>query len=279
MEKIDLPFFYQLGAVLRPLTQEEVKNSTRVNIWLKTFRVGRNVRNLLDLFSTLTVCRGTGEELISATKEVGNWMNQTPASEWEKKDFSVDFKFQQVINKAKEFETVLSAELQTLATYHVTQKGIYSTTDLIERAEKIFPAPVLSKIDSGVIEEIRQSGRCLAFDSGTASAFHMMRATEAVMHEYYISVCKPKPKPTKRLENWGAYIAELQKSPKSEVKEVVAILQQIKDRHRNLIMHPEVVLTPDEAFTLFEIAQGAIIAMADKLPTPKARKQRKAKGI
>ena len=90
------------------------------------------------------------------------------------------------------------------------------------------------------------------------------------MHEYHTSVCKPKP--AKRLENWGAYIAELKKPQKPEVEEVVAMLQQIKDRHRNLIMHPEIVLSLDEAFTLFEIAQGAIIAMADKLPSGKKKK-------
>jgi len=273
VEKINLPLFYKLGAILGPLTEKEAKNSTRVDIWLAALPVEKSVYDLLNLFPTLTVCRGTGKELISDIEEAGNWMRETPANGWEKQDYSADLKFRQIVIKAKEFETVLSAELQTLATYHVTQKGIYSTTDLIERAENILPAPVLSKISPGIIEEIRQSGRCLAFDSGTASAFHMMRATEAVMHEYYISVCKPKPKPIERLGNWGAYIAELQKSPKSEVKEVVAMLQQIKDRHRNLIMHPEVVLTPDEAFTLFEIAQGAIIAMADKLPTPKTKKE------
>ncbi len=34
-------------------------------------------------------------------------------------------------------------------------------------------------------------------------------------------------------------------------------------------MHPEIVLSPDEALTLFEIAKGAIIAMADQLAVSK----------
>jgi hypothetical protein len=34
-------------------------------------------------------------------------------------------------------------------------------------------------------------------------------------------------------------------------------------------MHPEVVLTADEAFVLFEITKGAIMAMSDKLPEHK----------
>lgn len=271
MEKINLPFFYQLGTELKPLTKLGSKASERVDIFIQGIGVQNYVHSLLESFPALAVCRATGKELINAIEDTSNWIRQTPSKEWEKEDTSADIKFRKVIGKAKEFETVLLAELQTLAAYHVTQKGIYSTTDLIERAENTLPASVLTKVGPKVVEEIKQSGRCLAFDSATASAFHIMRSTEAAMHEYYISVCKPKPKPSKMLESWGAYIAELQKSPKSEVKEVVAMLQQIKDRHRNLIMHPEVVLTPEEAFTLFEIAQGAIIAMADKLPVAKKK--------
>lgn len=268
MEKINLPFFYQLGAQLNPLTKFTPEVNNRALIWLASFPVHTYVYSLLvsPSFETLTVCRAAGIELTAAIVEVQKWMSETPPNKWKDIDPSVDMLFSNVINKAKEFETVLSAELQTLATYHATQKGIYSTTDLIERAERVLPVSVLPKISPEIKEEIRQSGRCLAFDSGTSCAFHMMRAIEAVMHQYYIAVCKPKPKPTKMLDSWGAYIAEFQKSPKPEVKEVVAMLQQIKDQHRNLIMHPEIVLSPDEAFSLFEIAKGAITAMAAKLP-------------
>ena len=140
---------------------------------------------------------------------------------------------------------------------------------MIDRTEKVLPESVLKKISIAIVEEIRQSGRCLAFDVATASAFHIMRATESVIHKYYLQVCKPKSK--KKLDSWGIYIAKLSQSQDPQVKEVVALLQQIKDRHRNLIMHPEIVLTPDEAFTLFEIAQSAIITMAGNLPIVKEK--------
>jgi len=244
-----------------------------MQIVIASYDVQPWLSGVLGWAARLTVCRGAGNELTGAIENIQKWWIDTPAEQRLKPDLAVDIRFRQVIDKAKEFEIVLSAELQTLASYCVTQKGIYSTTDLIERAENTLPASVLPKISQRVKEEIRASGRCLAFDSGTACAFHIMRAVEAVMHEYYIVMCKPTPRPSKRLENWGVYIAEFQKSSKPEVKEVVAILQQIKDQHRNLIMHPEIVLTPDEAFTLFEIAKGAIIAMADKLPTPKTKKK------
>ena len=264
MEKINLLLIYQLGLKLNPLATRTYKESQRATIFLEVLDVVIAMKLVFAKFPTLTVCRTKWSELESAKDGAKRWITETGAPEWDKPDEDVDEIFEKIINIAKEFEIVLSAELQTLATYNITQKGIYSTTDLIERAEGILPEDVLGRISRMAVGEVRESGKCLALDCATASAFHMMRATEEVMHRYYVSVCKPKP--AKRLKNWGAYIAELSKSNKPEVKEVVAIIQQLKDRHRNLIMHPEVVLSIGEAFTLFEIAQGAIITMADKIP-------------
>jgi len=181
----------------------------------------------------------------------------------------INAKFTATGEIARTFETILTEEVQTLTTYHATQKGIYLTTDLIDRAENIFPPSILSKINKAVVDEVRSSGRCLAFDNGTASAFHMMRAVETVMHLYYIHVCKPKPIPRKRLSDWGKYIIQFQNSTNPNAKEIIALIQQLKDRHRNLIMHPDIVLSPEEAFTLFEISQGVIIAMSSDLPIAK----------
>ncbi len=175
----------------------------------------------------------------------------------------------------------MSEELLTLSAYCATQKGIYSTSDLIDHAEKVFPRPVLEKLSEAVTQEVAHGGRCLAFDIPTAAGFHMLRATEAVLHEYYVAVCKPKSK--NRLENWGAYISALYKlteetttkaDVKDHVKRVLALLQQVKDQDRNVIMHPEVVLTTNEAFVLFEITKSAIMAMSDKLPAKAPQDQK-----
>lgn len=269
MEKINLPFFYQLGSLLKPLTEMEVGKSKRVDIYFASSAVSSYVRNLLDAYPTLTVCRSSGEELIKATGEVLTWLRSTPSDEWEKENHSISLTCRQLLTKAKEFQTILSADLLKLETYHVSQKGIYDTTALIARTENVLPISMLNRIDQKVVVEIRESGKCLAYDCATAAGFHIMRATELILHKYYIHICNPKSK--KRLANWGAYIEKLKPIEDTEVKEVVAILQQIKDRHRNLIMHPEIVLTPDEAFTLFEIAQGVIIAMVNALPVPKKK--------
>jgi len=269
MERLSLPFFYQMGAQVNPLTKFTPDINNRILIHFASFPAHSYVYTILTSYASLTVCRAAGTELINAILEVQKWINVTPPNKWKDIDAKVDVLFSNVVNKAKEFETILSAELQTLATYRVTEKGIYSTSGLIDNAENMLPESIKIKISKDVVEELRQSGRCLAFDVPTASGFHILRATEAVLHEYYLIVCKPKTEA--KLDSWAAYLAELRKYPDLDVTKVVAILQQIKDQDRNLIMHPEIVLSPDDAFALFEIAKGAIMAMADKLPAVKKK--------
>ena len=106
MEKINLPFFYQLGALLKPLTEMEVNDSNRVDIYIKASAVSSYVRGLLDSYSALTVCRSSGEELIKATGEMYEWLSKTPSEEWGKEDHAINLKYSQLINSAKVYETV-----------------------------------------------------------------------------------------------------------------------------------------------------------------------------
>jgi hypothetical protein len=275
MERINLPFFYQLGTQLSSLTKMIVVEPTkRLEVYINCITLRPTLNYLFSSFSALTVCRPTGNDLISAIDDIEGafqahiGIGQTKETET---GFSIDVDvtvsamYQRVLSTAKKFETVLSEELQTLATYHVTQKGIYLTPHLIDRAELVLPPDVLLKTDQRTKDEIRESGRCLAFDNFTASGFHIIRATECVIHKYYLAVCNPSPAPD-WLGSWGAYISKLHDLGRPEVEEIVALLQQIKGLHRNLIMHPEIVLNFNEAYTLFEVSKAAIIAMASKLP-------------
>lgn len=263
MEKVNLPFFYDLGAELAALSRLEPSSSTKLEILVACYRASPNLEALLDSFPSLNVCRGVCKEL----KDLIRNCQQHKSEEWSRApNFDPEeMAFRNVVTKAKDFAIVLTAELQNLPSYLPEQKGIYDTTKLIDEAERVLPASVIAKLSAEVIEELRQSGRCLAFDIGTACGFHMMRAVEGVLHGYYLAVCKPKPKPKERLDSWGAYIAALHGINEDDVKEVVAILQQLKDRHRNRLMHPEIILSPDDAFTLFETGQTAITVMAQRL--------------
>jgi hypothetical protein len=273
MKEINLPFLYQLGWQLHTLAGFTYKPENRAQLVMASFNTQRSIERLLVDFPALEVCRTRGEQLVKNIKWIDEWFDNLVSEtdeekrkqEWFEADPSLDYRFQHVIDTAKEFETVLLADMERLLAYYPGQKGNYSTRQLIERAENALPQSALNKISSDARREITESGRCFVFDTPTACGFHIMRATEAVMHEFYLQVCKPQPEPNERLESWAEYIKRFRQSSDPYAKQVAELLQQIKDLNRNPIMHPEVFLNDDQAFKLFELAKSAIIVMAGKL--------------
>jgi len=90
-----------------------------------------------------------------------------------------------------------------------------------------------------------------------------MRATELVVRRYWDAVTSGKQRPDRF--NIGEYLREMEKENVGDPK-TLATLKQIKDLHRNELMHPEVSLDIDEAISLLGIAQSAIAAMMKEIP-------------
>jgi len=273
VEKVNLPFFYQLGAQLNPLTKMTVNTQTRSQILLACIPARSIMSGLLTWSGQLSVCLNSAQEFINAMDDVGNWWFTVKPEDHEKADLAIDSKFIRVIQTAIKFETVLNEELATLSTYSVSKIGAYLTADLISNAEKVFPPSVRDKLSADIIREIQEAGKCLVFDIPTACGFHMLRATEAVLREYCLALGESEKKG--KSKNWGDYIAYLYKLAESTVidkekvnhiKMVLALLQQVKDQDRNLIMHPEVILSADDSFKLFDTTKTAIMTMSEKLP-------------
>lgn len=255
MKRINNDNFLKFGKALAPLSSIEAGKKLGdvlfivydASSWLDWF--------LADKVVPLNVCKGAGWELSASLREITNLLNQ------ENQDFSKPLEAAQVYtikNNLNRFETVLTAELQTADTYFISQTGIYSTPDLIERAERVFPESTRKHIPDHAVKDIRHAGKCLAFDLPTAAAFHMLRATEALIREYYTIVVGHPPKMQSR--NWGRYINHLRK--KNADSKILSALDQIREMHRNPLMHPEDFLSMDEAATLFGVAQGVIVSMA-----------------
>jgi hypothetical protein len=263
MRKLNLSFFYELGGHLDALANLETSNATTVDTFVNAVNLTKMLPNLFDAYpDQLKVSKAEYSKLKKQLDICVNWNIKNK----EDQDKEPSPSFSGLKYAAEQFQILLVAELGTFGAFSINQKGIYNTTDLVEKAENTLPESIRRKLSANVTIEIREGGKCLAFDTPTASGFHMLRATESVLHLYYIEVCKPPT--TDSLDNWGAYIATLNKSTDAEVKKVVAMLQQIKDLDRNLIMHPEVILDSEQAFTLFETLKAVIIEMASKLPNP-----------
>lgn len=269
MDKLNLPFFYQVGYELHNLANFRV-DAPLSDLFMRCGSLRPVLETLLNGLPTLKVAKPAGQTLLGLIEGLFNDPDQTKFAnvDFTKPLADNHYQFQaamfSIIQKAGEFQTVLNAELQSLAAYLVTPTGIYSIPDLVDNADDVIPSGLKEKLPDIARQEIQQSGKCLAFGVATASGFHVLRATEAVMHDYYTKVCNQNQQ-CQPLSSWGAYISKFRQSSDSDTKRIGEVLQQVKDHDRNLIMHPEISLTEGEAHTLFEVAKGAIMAMAEKL--------------
>lgn len=150
--------------------------------------------------------------------------------------------------------TILLAELQRIDTYLVSKKGLFSAPSLIEDGAAMLPASLRTLMPQAADVDLKEAGKCLAFGLWTASGFHGLRAVESVTLAY---MKKLGVTPSSR--NWGAYVKDLRDAKADPA--VIAVLDQIRQLHRNPLLHPEDSLDEAEAITLFGIVNSAIGAI------------------
>jgi len=265
LRSVNESFFYNFGSAMRPL--RDAKQDAKLVEWFYNVFSSKNWLEwfLNDKVVPLSVCKSAGYKLLSAINDVVEAAGK-PENAEEELGFT---KYYAITNGLREFETVFLAEIQTLDTYFVSQTGIYKTSDLIEHAERIFPESVLDVIPDHAVKDIRECGKCLAFDLPTAAGFHMLRVSEAMIREYILIVAGAYPKMKSR--NWGRYI-EILKRNGADTR-IIGALDQIREMHRNPIMHPEDFLSAEEAATLLGVAQGVIVFIAADIVKRKAAKK------
>ncbi len=256
MQRVDENLFYRLGATLHPLAEIKTGTSLR-EVFLPLIQAQTELKSFLnDRTVPLVKSKSAGLKLLAEITKLLRALPKDREPQGQEKELDHGMVFS-LTNAIREFETILSAEVQALDAYLVPRKGIYSTPDLIERAEHLLPESVRNNVPGEALADLRQAGRCLAFDIPTAAGIHILRAVEAVIREYYTVVMKTRPKPVSR--DWGAYLRALKRSDADP--KILAVLEQVRLLHRNPMIHPEEVLTLEEATILLGIAHSAIAAM------------------
>ena len=255
MQRINLAYFYDLGAAMRPLPN--LKPDTPLSeSWVMLYEAEKQLGFLLESSLLAPAIRSsyeTGKKLRTALTNGQDWTKKLTMSEV----FSVT-------GAAKDFQTIVRAELGISDAYFVSRKAAYDTITLIQNAEAMFSPDLPSKVTEA-IPEIREAGKCLAYELATASGFHLFRVLELVLRRYWEVIGKGRPQPKQK--NLGVYLDHMEKHNLGDRK-VRATLKQIKDLHRNTLIHPEDVLQVDDAIGLFGIAQSAINAMLKVIPMP-----------
>jgi hypothetical protein len=161
----------------------------------------------------------------------------------------------QFIFEIIQFETVFVTDLYQLDLYWVDPKLGYRTTLLLSEADCIFPESIRAALPDKVREDIREAGRCLAFDLSTAVGFHVLRAVELVVLDYFTipgwdrGDAKTWARYSRRLHDYNVH------------RKIRNMIDRLAELHRNELMHAEAVLSKEEAAVLFALAQEVIPLM------------------
>jgi hypothetical protein len=263
MLRVDCYDFYKLGIQIHPLTLM-ADDITLNDAWISLYLARTELNSFFVTFS-LKTSRNPASALYEAIGAlVPDDFSQVRFSDGEGKPRVLDFsELNPIRTAAKEFETVLKAELNGWDAFFVSQKGAYSTADLINQAETMLPSEAARTLLSAESkEDIRQAGRCLAFNLGTAAAFHMVRATETFIWKYYEAVIGTLP-PVK-VRNWGTYSRNLAKCGKADTR-VVGWLDHIRLEYRNPVLHPQEFVTSDGALEFINACIALIMSIVRAL--------------
>src|SRR5260370_28010016 len=247
VDSVNLWGFYAIGGNVSRLNLLTAETKlVDANIALTDAEVALNYLLYDPAMVPLEECRGLGNTL---------WLHITAQIKRAKETPDAELGVQAVSNLKESlnaFDIVLRNALAFVPAYCVSQKGILSSQKLVNSADQMFNISILKRMPQVAIDDVKASGRCLAFNLPTATGFHILRALEAVVVDYIIRQTGKRPE----RRELGIYIAILKTQNASE--DVTFIIDQIRRLHRNPLMHPEDILTPDEALDLFLLCRSSI---------------------
>jgi hypothetical protein len=248
MKRVNAFAFYTFGQTIQPLLQ--ITAGQPVSEWsARLLQAAQWIESTCDNpMLPLRVCQNAGKNAVE-------WIRLITAKPGDYIITSADANA--LVVSLFDFQAVFREELSVADFYVVSQKAHFSTTTLVENGEQMFPADFRKELPEEAIHDIQQGARCFAFELPTAAGFHFLRAIEAVIHSFYDVLSGNAPRPHRSA--MGIYIDELIKLNANP--ELVLVLRQIKDLHRNPVVHPEETLDMTEAQMLMGIMQSAMFSM------------------
>lgn len=86
-------------------------------------------------------------------------------------------------------ENMVYAEALTKRLYQLSSDR-FNLEALLDKPHLMFSSGVFHRLPAIARQDLSSAFQCLAFDQPTATAFHVLRATEAVLKAYYLTVIK-----------------------------------------------------------------------------------------
>jgi hypothetical protein len=262
MQRVDGFYLYQVGSQIHPLT-EFAYGMTWSQIHIPAFVAQGALEPLITrtVFQLRTSVQ-SGNALLNVLRDINAFIiDQNNSDKYQDQvDPNIIWRLQTNIAA---FEAVLAAELSLIPLYVVSPKGGLVLSELIDSGYVCFPPDLWSKVPEA-IADVQEATKCVAFELCTAAGFHLHRANEAVLRVYFGMVANGVRPP--RSGNMGDYLTVMEKHDLGEPK-VRAALTQLKNLHRNPLMHPDQSLADvDEAISLMGAVRSAMGEMLKTIP-------------
>lgn len=146
---------------------------------------------------------------------------------------------------------------------HIMPNRRFVSEYLLEKPHKLLKDTVFGKLSDIAKYDFSSACRCISYGEATASAFHILRATEETLKQYYF-----KYKKTKRLDKpmWGPMTNELRAKKTNKPNEtVLSALDVVRVSYRNPTQHPEAKYDIESAQDLLGVCIDLINKMAFEL--------------
>lgn len=159
-------------------------------------------------------------------------------------------------------ENVVFAEAITKKIYILPNRR-FNTDILLNHPERLLKEGTFEKLDDIAQADIASACRCILFGEATASAFHILRATESALKSYYFHHRKQN-----RLEKpmWGNMLDQLKAKTKNKPSAtLLSSLDNIRTGFRNPTQHPQAIYQIDSAQDLFGVCLDVIGKMGEEL--------------
>ncbi len=167
-----------------------------------------------------------------------------------------------LVELLQSLEQVVFAESAIKKIYTIPSRR-YNVKYLLNTPDKLFKDGHYSALSDLAKLDIASSARCIVFGEATASAFHILRATEDTLKKYYLLHRKQK-----RLQKpmWANMVDQLKaKKNNRPSKALLDSLDMVRGNYRNPTQHPEAIYNIDTAQDLFGVCIDVLGKMAEEL--------------
>jgi len=158
----------------------------------------------------------------------------------------------------------LRAEASTLHAYVLDEKRI-DVQKLVNEPDFFFAHRTFERLPDIARFDVREAGKCIAFDLPTAGAFHLLRATEDTLRSYFRTFFKRASIET---ASWGQLLERLRAKARNPKPDATLLhhLDHIRKNFRNPTDHPQMIFDTDQVQDLLALVADVLNRMAKELP-------------